>query len=899
MKPSQFRGVALTLLLTACSSPSSTAKIDSTPDPGTLRAPPSDLDAVQASEPAIGTLDEIEADSPRRPLTSEPLPTPPAGVFFVSQIAACSLVAGRFDVFAVSAQGAIWHIGYERSTWSDWEVVAPAGTTDTGVAASTRGSSVIDLFYRDAASGRLGHAQLDDDGEWGQERVGASQISAYTPAAASWDEDRIDVFTRGANDELLHLWKTDEWRSDWANEGGVTGLGSAPAVVARSGQRLDVFWSRQGTQALGHWWQNDEGSGADVLDGDPVAGAPTATSRGAESLDVFYASASNLDTLARQYFAEGWSSSGFSLAEEVSVAAVSWGPGRVDLLYLDAQGAIHHALVPGHNVHTQHDDVARTGGSRHEIDLNLANVASDDFGQLFTIPVDGNVWAQPLYHSALDLTAQGQGIRNALYVATGNDTVYLFDADTGDELKSVSLGFAVPVPYGDFTTGSGRTTEGSVCRFNMLPQVGITSTPVLDPSSNTLYVVALTADGPLEPEPIAACSAPATPAHEYKVQLHALDSRTLAEREGSPVDVNPTSEFGGRTIQFQANRQLQRPSLLLSMGKLYLAFGSYTDRTPYYGWVVSYDARTLAEQNVFVSTPEAAARSSGGLGGIWQSGQGPASDGQSNVYVVTGNSIPGLSPYGNAVVELSPSLDVVSHFKPANASALDRGDLDLSSTGVVVVPHTNFVVSGGKEGVLYAMSRSALGGTGEAADEPAFEKLMAIADDACSVENGGISNIHGTPVYWKAESGSRSLYMMGEADYLRRLELNPDTGELSLTGQSDVRAPCGMPGGFLTVSSDADNPRTAIVWANMPTADAVASIPSASFYAFNAETLETLYSDSSRTLPGSAAKFAKYVAPTVANGRVYQAAFGAADESLGAVNAKFSGSVVVYGLKSK
>jgi hypothetical protein len=346
---------------------------------------------------------------------------------------------------------------------------------------------------------------------------------------------------------------------------------------------------------------------------------------------------------------------------------------------------------------------------------------------------------------------------------------------------------------------------------------------------------------------------------------------------------------------------MQRPALLLSQGKIYLAFGSYTERKPFYGWVVSYDAATLEQHDVFVSTPEGVTFSNGGNGGIWQSGQGLAASPNGHVYFFTGNGVGYKnSPWANAAVELAADLSMVSVFRPYNAGSLDLLDLDLSCSGAMLVPETKFVLGGGKEGRLYVMNQGNLGTASKTANDVVSEDFIVTPAPECVLETGDAqSNLHGAPVYWKSVSGAANLYLMGEGDFLHKLEIDRKIGKISIRARSKERAACGMPGGFLSVSSNGDKPRTAIVWANVPAGDSAAAIVPATFYAYDAETLETLYRDDSRSLPGSADQFAKFVPPTVANGRVYQAAFAPAARESGSLNADYAGSVVVYGLKSK
>ncbi|MET0792048.1 MAG: hypothetical protein ABW061_11055 [Polyangiaceae bacterium] len=851
-----------------------------------------------------GTERVDQHEPAERPLVAEALPAPPEGTNFIAGIAACAQRVGRLDVFAVSTTGEIWNLPFDGS-WKSWRAISAPGTADSPVSASTHGAhaQTIDLFYRDSASQLLGHQSLspDDDAEWESELVGASPIPALAPTAASWAGDRIDVFTQGDGETLRHIIKDGAWEPDWLTVAGVTGVSSSPTVTAWGPNQLDVFWARLTPQGLQHWWFDGAAHPPTETVVDSMASAPVTTSRGSGLLDVVYLSGSKSTQLVRKYFNEAWRTEDYDLPDAQHVAVSSWGPGRVDLFYVDASGALLHSLFPSRAVLTQHNDVARTGYNDHEAELNVDNVASDDFGQLFTIPVDGNVYAQPLFQPTLDLTEQGQGVRNALYVATANDSVYLFDADTGEQLAQRSIGNSVPVPYGDFTTGGGNVPTGKTCDFNMLPQIGITSTPVLDPDNDTLYVVALTADEELEPEPIDLCALPRDPTHVYRVQLHALNSRTLEERRGSPVTVNPSYEYDGQTIEFQTNRQAQRPALLLSQGRVYLAFASYTDRRPYYGWVVTYDAATLKQKEVWVSTPELAGSATGGLGGIWQSGQGLAAAADGNVYFFTGNGARGANlPFANAAIELKADLSLVSAFRPYNAESLDRLDLDLSSSGASLVPDTNFVVGGGKEGIVYVLNRGNLGSASETEDDVVFEDLIAVPAPECVDETGSaVSNIHSGIVYGKSPSGDANLYLMGEGDFAKKLTLDPKTGKASVEAVSKERAACGMPGGFLSVSSNAGVPKTGIVWANVPTADAVSVIVPAKFYAFDAETLQVLYRDDSRALPAATSKFGKFVAPTIANGRVYQGAFGPSNPDFGAVNKDYSGSVVVYGLKPK
>ncbi len=267
---------------------------------------------------------------------------------------------------------------------------------------------------------------------------------------------------------------------------------------------------------------------------------------------------------------------------------------------------------------TQHNDTLRTGANLSETTLTTSNVNGNTFGKLFTLPIDGFTYAQPLYLPGLTISS---GVHNVLYVATAHDSVYAFDADTGAQLWKTSLG--TPVPSSVINTP------------NIQVEVEIIGTPVIDPISGTLYVVAKT--------------------YESGVQifrLHALDVVTGAEKLGGPTfisaQVNGTGDGndGAGHIVFTAAKENQRVALTLVNGVLYLAFASHEDYDPYHGWVLAYDASSLQQVAAFNDTPN------GGRGGIWMGGQGMVVDSSNNLYLLTGNSSQGsensVADYGES-----------------------------------------------------------------------------------------------------------------------------------------------------------------------------------------------------------------------------------------------------------
>lgn len=248
------------------------------------------------------------------------------------------------------------------------------------------------------------------------------------------------------------------------------------------------------------------------------------------------------------------------------------------------------------SVTTWHNDNARDGQNTHETILTTSNVNSTSFGKLFSYSVDGEIYAQPLY--VPNLSIPGQGTHNVVFVATENDSVYAFDADGLDTSAfwhdSLLAAGESPIPCG----------LKSIC--NILSQVaGITSTPVVDMANKTIYVLVLTleSDG------------------TYLDYLHALSLTTGAEQFGGPIVISasvPGTGAGsvGGVVTFDAAQQLQRPGLLLLNGVVYIAWGSFGDIDPFHGWLMGYNASTLAQTAVFNTTPN------GTRGAIWQGGGG-------------------------------------------------------------------------------------------------------------------------------------------------------------------------------------------------------------------------------------------------------------------------------------
>ncbi|MEO6418981.1 MAG: hypothetical protein ABIP39_06215, partial [Polyangiaceae bacterium] len=397
------------------------------------------------------------------------------------------------------------------------------------------------------------------------------------------------------------------------------------------------------------------------------------------------------------------------------------------------------------------------------------------------------------------------------------------------------------------------------------------------------------------------CDAPT-----FRLELHALDITNGAERPNSPVTISATAPGIGTgnvdgTLSLEPTLNLQRPALLLSRGSLYLGFGSYGNTGPHHGWILRYDAASLARESSFIVTPNT-------LGGsIWQSGHGIAADADGNVYVMSGNgnfdATRGGTDFGDSFLKLSPTLELTDWFTPDLADAdgndyLAQDDQDLGSSGPVVVPDSNTVIGGGKQGILYILDRSALGHfeTDGGGSGQAFRATWRFIKTSCSdaiIE----SNIHGTPIYWNGPDGP-TLYVWGEQDYLKAYALESGrvatSGLCFCTGKESFVPPgsppnpsCGvpkakspdpilgaMPGGILSLSANGNARGSGIVWATHASGRADpthATVPGV-LEAYDASDVsKRLWDSTQNEARDSIGSFAKFTPPTVANGKVYLA----------------------------
>ena len=348
------------------------------------------------------------------------------------------------------------------------------------------------------------------------------------------------------------------------------------------------------------------------------------------------------------------------------------------------------------NVTTWHNDLARSGLNPQETILTTANVNVSTFGRLFSVPVDGEVYAQPLILSGVSI---GGGTHNVVYIATEHDSVYAIDADSGATYAQVSL-----IPAGGTTVNTSSDLVPAC--GDIEPEVGITGTPVIDPSSNTLYVVAKSkVNGSI-------------------VQfLHALNAGTLAENAGSPVEIQAAvpgtaSDGDGTQVAFNPITENQRPGLVLDNGHVLITWASHCDHTPYHGWLISYNAQTLAQEAAWNATPNGDPNGTLSLAGIWMSGAAPAVDANGNIYLATGNGYEnGTTDFGDTVVKLglpaNGTFPVLDYFVPFNENGTNTlGDTDLGSGGVLLLPAASngaqLLAQAGKAGTLHLLDRKSV-----------------------------------------------------------------------------------------------------------------------------------------------------------------------------------------------
>jgi outer membrane protein assembly factor BamB len=483
------------------------------------------------------------------------------------------------------------------------------------------------------------------------------------------------------------------------------------------------------------------------------------------------------------------------------------------------------------DVLTWHNDNARTGANLTERTLTLQNVNAKTFGKLFVIHVDGKVDAEPLYVHQLEIPQRG--LRNVLFVATEHDSLYAFDADTGLQFWRVSL------------LKSGETPSGNRNCGQITPEIGITSTPVIDRRRGphgTIYVAAMSKDS----------------GGGYKQRLHALDLQSGTEEFGGPVEIHAT--FPGANA-FDPKQYAERAALLLLNGVIYTTWTSHCDINPYNGWMIAYNARTLRQTAALNLTPH------GEEGAIWQSGAGPAADSQGNVYVMVANGtfdtalnpegFPSRGDFGNSflkIATLNNHLSVADYFTMFNVAEENASDGDLGSGGPMVLPDMTdaagrtrrLAVGAGKDLNIYLVDRNAMGKFDRDGNQNIYQEAPRAMKHNFS---------RPIPAYF-----SGRLYYASTEDTLREFRFQNARLVAEPVSQSALKFI--YPGATPSVS--ANGARNGIVWATENTNPAA-------LHAYDATDLSReLYN--SNQAPSGRDHFGagnKFITPLIAGGKVY------------------------------
>lgn len=498
-------------------------------------------------------------------------------------------------------------------------------------------------------------------------------------------------------------------------------------------------------------------------------------------------------------------------------------------------------LTASVDVTTFHYDLARSGLNTNESQLTPANVSSVSFGKLVSLPVDGQIYAQPLILRNVSMPVLG--VHDIVVVATEHDSLYAFDADSWSGPNAQALW---QVSFINPAAGITTVSAIDIGTTSLVPEAGITATPVIDPVSQTVYVEVKTKENGV-----------------FFHRLHAIDLTTGAERPGSPAVISASNvgtgyDAVGQVVTFNSLTELSRPALTLfqppgySNNVVLVGYGSHEDRGHFHGWLFAFDAITLQQKGFFISTPN------GGAGSFWMTGNGLSVDAAGYVYGVTGNgSWDGIHNFSDSVLKLSvgPSgMTLADHFSPFNQSALSGGNLDLGSGGAMVLPneagsslHPHLLVAAGKESRIYLLDRDNLGGFNAAGDTQIVQWLPPNPVGAGNSSPAYFNH----SIYYQVSGDALKAYAISNAV----INTNPITrskGSWYLGGTPVISAN-GTSNGIAWVLDYSNAGRSPVV-----------------LHAYNATNLQTeLYNTTqapSRDTPGIGVR---WTTPVVANGKVY------------------------------
>jgi hypothetical protein len=486
------------------------------------------------------------------------------------------------------------------------------------------------------------------------------------------------------------------------------------------------------------------------------------------------------------------------------------------------------------DVTTYHNDVARTGQNLSETTLTPANVNSSNFGKIGFLSVDGRVDGQPLYVSSLTVSGTKH---NVLFAVTEHVSVYAFDADTGAQLWHVSA------------LAQGENPSDDHGCFQITPEIGITSTPVIDRqqgSNGAIYIVAMSKDG----------------SGQYHQRLHALDITSGAELFGGPMEIKASYPGTGvnssnGAVLFDPGQYAERVGLLLLNGNIYLGWTSHCDQPPYTGWLMAYDASTLAQSSVLNVTPN------GSGGSVWMSGTGMAADSTGNIYFLDANGtfdttldasgFPNQQDFGNSFMKVSTSngLTVADYFAVDNTVAESNVDGDLGSGGALVLPDLtdasgqvrHLAVGAGKDANIYLVDRDAMGKFNPNSNNVYQEITGVLA-----------SSVFGMPAFF-----SGTIYYGAVGDSVKAFPIS--NAQIASSPSSRTPGTFGYPGATPGISANGTS--NGILWAVENSSPAVLHA-----YATSNLSQELYNSNQSGTRdnfgPGN-----KFITPTIVNGKVF------------------------------
>jgi hypothetical protein len=534
----------------------------------------------------------------------------------------------------------------------------------------------------------------------------------------------------------------------------------------------------------------------------------------------------------------------------------------------DAVTTVRGAVSALPSVVTQHNDLGRTGANLNEVILTPSLIGTPGkFGKVGVLKVDGQIYGQPLY------VPGSVGGKNAVFVATEKNKVYAFDADGFGLLWERDL--------------EAAWMPASFCGNSAAPY-GINSTPVIDPATSTIFVAVRTVT--------------ATGGAQHL--LHALSLTDGTDKLGGALDMGKSASgaavsipgtgagSSGGTLTFDPNKHQNRVALTLSSNHiLSVGFGSYCDQDTYHGWLMRFDVSTTPITRLvpFVTTPNTT------RGALWQGGNGFADDGTGAIYFMGGNGPKAPATRDTSGTSLGDAFAKVTGtnsttaapmapvwFMPSNFGSLDDADLDIGSSGPLLIPGTSLILGGGKGGLLYLLNKDALGGFNATSDTMAVQEFQV-------APGGSSGEIVGSPIFWSRPSGSM-MYIWPGMVPLKQFAFDATAGKFTPASapapvfQSAVNPTQDVQGGNLSLSANGTTSGTGIVWATHSLSSAGGgggAVPGA-LYAFNADNVSSELWDSNMVAGDALASYAKYTVPTVANGKIYVSTF--------------SGEVDVYGL---